>query len=202
MRIDFAIQTSNRTSHRLQMCGKWTQFVRLPSIVRVIGDEEVGGKGDYRSAIDKTLYAIDTFDPVNDWFYMVDDDGFVAFDRLVERLADCDPDEHHAIGRLAGKLSTDSAKFNCIHGGCGMALSRATVCALQQRLWAGEMVRHYRHSDATISINLHHIGVEPTHDERFTLDMQTKDGWIACHQPTNEDCERLANEIQGILKGV
>lgn len=193
--IDYAIQTSARTLHRLQLAENWTRHVQLPSTVRIIGDEILTGIGDYESAIEKTIHAIDTFDAEYEWLYIVDDDGYVVPSRLVNRLMDCNPDEHHAIGCVRGKLSTETAKFPALHGGCGFVLSRATACALQQRVWAGEMVRHWRHSDATTSINLHHIGVVPTNDERFTHDAEIKDGWIACHQATEDDYP-LLNEAQ------
>lgn len=209
--IDYAIQTSARTLHRLKLCEHWTRHVQLPSRVRIIGDEVIkAGLGDYESAIEKTIHAIDTFDADYEWLYIVDDDGYVVPHRLAKRLMDCNPDEHHAIGCVHGKLSTEDSKFPALHGGCGMALSRATACALQQRLWAGEFYRHHRHSDATISFNLHYIGVVPTDDGRFTMDAETKDGWIACHSAKEEDYAKLddaqpkagAKPNRGILKGV
>jgi hypothetical protein len=39
------------------------------------------------------------------------------------------------------------------------------------------------------------LGIVPTHDERFTQDANTTDGWIACHQPKESDYLRL-NEAQ------
>ena len=189
--IDYAIQTSNRTMHRLELAANWTRHVQLPSRVRIIGDEILTGLGDYESAIEKTIHAIDTFDADYEWLYIMDDDGYVVPSRLEKRLMDCNPDEHHAIGCVHGKLSTETHKFPALHGGCGMALSRATACALQQRLWAGEFYRHHRHSDATISYNLHYMGVVPTHDGRFTMDAAIKDGWIACHHPNEKDYPKL-----------
>jgi hypothetical protein len=206
--IDYAIQTSNRTMHRLALAENWTRHVQLPSTVRIIGDEIITGLGDYESAIEKTIYAIDTFDAEYEWLHIMDDDGYAVPHRMEKRLRDCNPDEHHAIGCVHGKLSTKTHKFPALHGGCGMALSRATVCALQQRLWAEEFYRHERHSDATISYNLHYLGIVPTHDERFTQDANTTDGWIACHQPKESDYLRLneaqqeGNQIKGIFKGV
>jgi hypothetical protein len=208
MKIDFAIQTSERTRNRLELMENWTRHVQAPSTVRIIGDEIITGIGDYESAIEKTIHAIDTFDAEYEWLYIMDDDGYVVPSRLEERLRDCNPDEHHAIGCVHGKLSTATHKFLALHGGCGMALSRATVCALQQRLWAEEFYRHERHSDATISYNLHYLGVVPTGDERFTQDADTRNGWISCHQPKESDYPRLneaqqeGNQIKGILKGV
>jgi len=154
------------------------------------------GRGDYLSAIDKTIYALDTFQPQYDWLYIVDDDGYVVPRRLELRLIDFNPDEHHAVGCVQGVLSNDTHKFPSIHGGCGFALSRATALALQQRHWHGELVRHHRSSDGTIAINLHHMRVIPTGDERFS-DGTPKDEatFIACHKAKPEDYARL-NEAQ------
>jgi hypothetical protein len=191
MKIDFAIQTSERTRNRLPLLENWTRHVQKPSTVRFVSDEQVS-RGDYLSAIDKTIYAIDTFQPHYDWLYIVDDDGYVVPRRLELRLIDLDPDEHHAIGCVQGVLSNDTHKFPAIHGGCGYALSRATALTLQQRHWHGELVKHHRSSDATVAINLHLIRVVPTHDERFS-DGAPKDEttFIACHKAKPEDYARL-----------
>lgn len=184
--IDFAIQSSNRTMHRLELAANWMRHVQLPSRVRIIGDEILTGLGDYESAIEKTIHAIDTFDPNDyEWLYILDDDGYVVPSRLEKRLMDCNPDEHHAIGCVHAKLSTETTKFPALHGGCGFALSRATACALQQRLWNDEFYRHRKHSDATVSFNLHYIGVVPTGDERFTASVAKEEDtgtFIACHR--------------------
>jgi len=139
VKIDYAIQTSERTRDRLTLCENWTRHVQKPSTVRFISDEQVG-RGDYLSAIDKTIFAIDTFQVRYDWLYIVDDDGYVVPRRLELRLIDLDPDEHHAIGCVQGVLSNETHKFPALHGGCGYALSRATALALQQRHWHGELV--------------------------------------------------------------
>jgi hypothetical protein len=181
-----------------------------------VTDDHVG-RGNYLSAIDKTIYAIDTFKPHYDWLYIVDDDGYVVPRRLELRLIDLDPDEHHAIGCVQGHLSNATHKFPSIHGGCGYALSRATALALQQRHWHGELIRHHRSSDGTVSINLHHMGVLPTHDERFTSEVTTDEAnFIACHRVQEEDLTRLnsaqlniveaseakPNKIEGISQNV
>jgi len=143
------------------------------------------GRGDYLSAIDKTVFLIDTFQPHYDWLYIVDDDGYVVPRRLELRLIDLDPDQHHAIGCVQGVLSNDTHKFPAIHGGCGYALSRATALALQQRHWHGELVRHHRSSDGTVAINLHHMRVIPEHDDRFTSNVAKEEDtgtFIACHR--------------------
>jgi ATP-dependent protease HslVU (ClpYQ) peptidase subunit len=184
MRIDYAIQTSERTRNRLELLENWTRHVQKPSTVRFVSDEQVG-RGDYLSAIDKTVLLIDTFQPHYDWLYIVDDDGYVVPRRLELRLIDLDPDEHHAIGCVQGVLSNDTHKFPAIHGGCGYALSRATALALQQRHWHGELVRHHRSSDGTVAINLHHMRVIPEHDDRFTSSVAKEEDtgtFIACHR--------------------
>ena len=198
--IDYAIQTSNRTMHRLELAANWTRHVQLPSRGRIIGDEIIKGIGDYESAIDKTIHAIDTFDAEYEWLHIMDDDGYVVPHRLEERLRECNPDEHYAIGCVHGKLSTERSKFPALHGGCGITMSRATVCALQQMLWAGEFFRHHRHSDATISYNLHYLGVVPTGDERFTMNAAPKDGWIACHRADESDYPRLNQAQRSIVE--
>ena len=197
--IDYAIQTSNRTRDRLALAENWTRHVHKPSTVRIIGDEEVGC-GNYLSAIDKTIYALDTFQPHYDWLYIVDDDGYVVPRRLELRLIDLDPDEHHAIGCVNGVLSNDTHKFPSIHGGCGYALSRATALALQQRHWHGELIRHHRSSDGTVSINLHHMRVVPVNDERFTSAAAPEEAvetFIACHKAAPEDYARLNSAQAG-----
>lgn len=191
--IDYAIQTSERTQHRLALAENWTRHVHKPSTVRIIGDEQVGC-GNYLSAIDKTIFAIDTFQVRYDWLYIIDDDGYVVPRRLELRLIDLDPDEHHAVGCVSGVLSNDTHKFPSIHGGCGYALSRATALALQQRHWHGELVRHPRNGDGTVSINLHHLRVVPVHDERFTSTAAPEEAtatFIACHKAAAEDYARL-----------
>lgn len=188
MRIDYAIQTSERTRDRIELTRNWRKHVLPPSTVRLVGDKEVNGRGDYLSAIDKTIFAIDTFLPTYDWLYIVDDDGYVVPRRLELRLIDLDPDEHHAIGCVQGVLSNDTHKFPAIHGGCGYALSRATALALQQRHWHGELVRHHRSSDGTVAINLHLMRVIPTGDDRFTASVareEDTDTFIACHRVIN-----------------
>lgn len=187
MRIDYAIQTSERTRDRIELTRHWRKHVLPPSTVRFVSDEQVG-RGDYLSAIDKTIFAIDTFLPTFDWLYIVDDDGYVVPRRLELRLIDLDPDEHHAIGCVQGVLSNDTHKFPAIHGGCGYALSRATALALQQRHWHGELVRHHRSSDGTVAINLHLMRVIPTGDERFSASVareEDTDTFIACHRVIN-----------------
>jgi hypothetical protein len=184
VKIDYAIQTSERTRNRLELLENWTRHVQAPSTVRFVSDEQVS-RGDYLSAIDKTIYALDTFQPQYDWLYIVDDDGYVVPRRLELRLIDLDPDEHHAIGCVQGVLSNATHKFPALHGGCGYALSRATALALQQRHWHGELVRHHRSSDGTVAMNLHLIRVVPTGDERFTAAIarpQDTDTFIACHR--------------------
>jgi hypothetical protein len=197
VKIDYAIQTSERTRNRLPLLENWTRHVQAPSTVRFVSDEHVGS-GTYLSAIDKTIYALDTFQPHYDWLYIVDDDGYVVPRRLELRLIDLDPDEHHAIGCVQGVLSNDTHKFPSIHGGCGYALSRATALALQQRHWHGELVRHHRSSDGTVAMNLHHIRVIPTGDERFS-DGAPKDEttFIACHKAKLEDYARLNSAQAG-----
>ena len=146
------------------------------------------------SAIDKTIFAIDTFQVRYDWLYIVDDDGYVVPRRLELRLCDLDPDEHHAIGCVNGVLSNDTHKFPSIHGGCGYALSRATVLALQQRHWHGELVRHHRSSDATVAINLHYLRILPTNDSGFTSTAapeEVTEAFIACHKAKPEDYLKL-----------
>lgn len=179
--IDFAIQTSERTKERLVTAKNWIRHVRKPSAVRVIGDEEVG-EVTYSSAIAKTLHALDTFKADFDWIYIVDDDGYVAVRRLEKFLSDFNPDENFAIGCCHGKLVHDSSKFPAMHGGPGMALSRATACHLQQLHWHGEIVRHWRHSDGTISINLHRIGITPMHSDLWEMELPKDDHFIACHR--------------------
>ncbi len=197
MKIDYAIQTSERTRHRLELLENWTRHVQAPSTVRFVNDDHVG-RGNYLSAIDKTIYAIDTFKPHYDWLYIVDDDGYVVPRRLELRLLDLDPDEHYAIGCVQGHLSNATHKFPSIHGGCGFALSRATALALQQRHWHDELVRHHRSSDGTVSVNLHHMGVLPTHDERFTSEVTADEAnFIACHRVQEEDLARLNSAQAG-----
>lgn len=179
-KIDYAIQTSERTRDRWPLMENWTRHVSRPHRVRKVSDEHVK-RSDYESAIDKTLYALATYEPYFDWLYIVDDDGYVVVHRLETALSEHHPDEHHAIGCVRGKLCHEDAKFNAIHGGCGFALSRATACRLQQMLWHDEMVRHWRSSDGTVSINLHRIGVAPKHDERFTSELPRTEDVIACH---------------------
>ena len=187
VKIDFAIQTSERTRNRLPLLENWTRHVQKPSTVRFVSDEQVS-RGDYLSAIDKTIYAIDTFQPHYDWLYIVDDDGYVVPRRLELRLIDVNPDEQHAIGCVQGVLSNDTHKFPAIHGGCGYALSRATALTLQQRHWHGELVRHHRSSDGTVAINLHLMRVLPTGDTRFTASVakeEDTDTFISCHRVIN-----------------
>jgi hypothetical protein len=62
MKIDYAIQTSERTRNRLALLENWTRHVQAPSTVRFVSDEQVS-RGDYLSAIDKTIFALDTFQP-------------------------------------------------------------------------------------------------------------------------------------------
>jgi hypothetical protein len=108
VKIDFAIQTSERTRNRLPLLENWTRHVQKPSTVRFVIDEQVS-RGDYLSAIDKTIYAIDTFQPHYDWLYIVDDDGYVIPRRLELRLIDLNPAEQHAIGSVQGVLTYDAA---------------------------------------------------------------------------------------------
>lgn len=201
--IDYVIQTSARTANRLPVTKHWTRHVAAPSTVRYAGDEQVG-RGDYLSATEKTLYAIDTFKPHYDWLYVIDDDGYVNVRRLELRLIDLDPDEHHAIGLVHGKLTHEDAKLPALHGGCGFALSRATACQLQQMHWHGELVTHPRSSDATVSINLHRMRVIPTHDVHFTSELPTDDKFIACHRvlPTTPEAiiQRLNNEQSTLVE--
>ena len=200
VKIDYAIQTSERTRDRRTLCENWTRHVQKPSTVRFVSDEQVG-RGDYLSAIDKTIFAIDTFSPTYDWLYIVDDDGYVVPRRLELRLIDLDPDEHHAIGCVQGVLSNDTHKFPAIHGGCGYALSRATALALQQRHWHGELVRHHRSSDATVAINLHLMRVIPENNSGFTCNAPAEDAtdtFIACHKAKPEDYARL-NSAQATI---
>jgi hypothetical protein len=98
---------------------------------------------------------------------------------------------------VQGVLSNATHKFPALHGGCGYALSRATALALQQRHWHGELVRHHRSSDGTVSINLHLIRVIPENDSRFTCNVAAEDAtetFIACHKAKPEDYARLNNE--------
>ncbi|NBW08684.1 MAG: hypothetical protein EBR82_11725 [Caulobacteraceae bacterium] len=202
VKIDYAIQTSERTRDRLTLCENWTRHVQKPSTVRFISDEQVG-RGDYLSAIDKTIFAIDTFQVRYDWLYIVDDDGYVVPRRLELRLIDLDPDEHHAIGCVQGVLSNETHKFPALHGGCGYALSRATALALQQRHWHGELVRHHRSSDATVAINLHLMRVIPENDSRFTCNAPAEDAtetFIACHKAKPEDYARLNSAQPNIVE--
>jgi hypothetical protein len=179
-RIDYAIQTSQRTQNRWPVMENWTRHVEKPSRVRLISDEQVG-RGDYQSAIDKTLYAIATYEPYFDWLYIMDDDGYVVPHRLENALAEHHADELHAIGCLCGKLCHEGAKFPALHGGCGFALSRGVASRLQQMLWHDDLVRHWRSSDGTISINLHRMNVVPRHDERFSSQLPVTEKFIACH---------------------
>jgi hypothetical protein len=82
------------------------------------------------------------------------------------------------------------------------------------------LVRHWRSSDGTISINLNRIGVVPRHDERFSSQLPVTERFIACHGvlPTtpettiaqlnseqrilDEASEAKPNKIEGIVKSV
>jgi hypothetical protein len=187
MKIDFAIQTSERTRDRWPLLENWTKHVQKPSRVRMINDEHVK-RGDYFSAIDKTLYALATYEPYFDWLYIVDDDGYVVVHRLEDALCDYHPDKLHAAGCSRGKLCHEDAKFPTIHGGCGMALSRGVATRLQQMLWHDDIVRHPRSSDGTIAINLHRMRVIPTDDPRWTSSVAKEEDtetFVACHRIIN-----------------
>jgi hypothetical protein len=64
------------------------------------------------------------------------------------------------------------------------------------------LVRHWRSSDGTISINLHRMNVVPRHDERFSSQLPVTEKFIACHgvlPTTPETTIEQLNSEQRIL---
>lgn len=190
MTIAFNIITSAATRDRVELAKHWTTHIAGRHSLQFVGDSTVG-RGDYLSAIDKTLYAITTAPPA-DWIYIVDDDGYVVPHRLEAELKRHNPAEPHCIGYAAIKLTCAeydiNRKFRVLHGGPGFALSWSLAKQLKDRIAADDIIRHNRNSDATISIALDRLGILPQHDLRWFTAIphdEDKPTFIACHRVIN-----------------
>ena len=188
MTIAFAMITSEATRGRLAIARHWTCHIAAPHTLQIVGDAEAGGKGDYLSAIDKTLHAIAASPPA-DWLYIVDDDGYVVTRRLEAELSRRDPGTPACLGHAATKLVCEeydiNRKFRGIHGGPGFALSWSAVRLLKGMIAAGAIIRHKRNSDATVAIALDRLGIIPEHDDRWFTAIpndEDKPRFVACHR--------------------
>lgn len=180
MKIDIAVITSNATQDRLELTKNWTGRSIYP--VRHIGDSDVTSTG-YRSAIDKTLFAIASAHEC-DYLYILDDDGYLVTSRLEAALESEPP----CIGNAMGRFMHDDRKLVSIHGGPGFALAWDVVQELQAMISAKDIIRHERNSDLTVAIQLDRLGIVPTNDPRWHTAIPYPEemaSFIACHRVIN-----------------
>lgn len=183
MKIRFCVITSEKHSDRMEIVRRgWASHAGAHEVI-AISDAQVGSD-NYESAIDKTIFALAM--PVDfDWLIIIDDDGYPVIKRLELCLASLNANAMVCAGYSHIHIMLGPEKIPAIHGGPGICISHALAVAFKDRIEHGEMVRHHRNSDATISINLHLMGIKPTALPGFHTGIPYPDqiwNFVSCHR--------------------